>query len=89
MNAIRGNSNIITIEHIAGKVNPADIFTKEDRDPDHFIEIRDTIVSNPPTKSLYVRNQCMSARDVLSPDSFPYERGVSYVALSIANIIVT
>ena len=70
-NAICENLNIITIEHIAGKVNPADIFTKEDRDPAHFIEICDTIISDHFPKSLCVQNKCMSARDVLLPDSFP------------------
>ena len=88
-NAIRENSKILTIEHIAGKVNPADIFTKEDKDSAHFIDIRDTIVTDPLPKSLFVSFPCLSACDVSHPDSSSYERGVSYVAPSIADIIIT
>lgn len=28
------------VKYIAGKQNPLDIFTKEDKDTDHFIEAR-------------------------------------------------
>jgi len=42
-NAIR-ETKFITIEHICGKINPADLFTKEDKDAEHFQRIRDTIV---------------------------------------------
>ena len=45
-NAIR-ESKFIKIEHICGKINPADMFTKEDKDPDHFRRLRDTIVTEP------------------------------------------
>jgi len=46
-NAIRESSKIIEIEHVAGKINPADMFTKEDKDATHFIQLRDTIVTDP------------------------------------------
>jgi len=45
-NAIR-ETNFIKIEHICGKINPADMFTKEDKDPQHFQNLRDTIVTPP------------------------------------------
>ena len=45
-NAIRENKKSIEILHICGKVNPADMFSKEDKDPEHFIRLRDTITKN-------------------------------------------
>lgn len=39
-----GNVNIL---HIAGAVNSADIFTKEDRDVAHYIVVQDSIQSKP------------------------------------------
>jgi len=44
-NAIRESQNIIKIQHIAGKINPADMFSKEDKDVEHFIKLQDTIVT--------------------------------------------
>jgi len=44
-NAIRENQHIIEIQHIAGKINPADMFSKKDKDAEHFINPRDTIVT--------------------------------------------
>ena len=45
-NAIRESiyNNFATVNHIEGKVNLADLFTKEDKDPAHFIRIRDMIM---------------------------------------------
>jgi len=42
-NRVRENiaSNFIHVKHIAGKINLADIFTKEMKDTSHFVEIRD------------------------------------------------
>jgi hypothetical protein len=42
-NRVRENitSNFVTIQHIDGKVNIADIFTKEMKDTSHFVELRD------------------------------------------------
>jgi hypothetical protein len=42
-NRVRENiiSAFVTIHHIEGKVNLADIFTKEMRDTSHFVELRD------------------------------------------------
>lgn len=37
----------IYIQHISGSENVADIFTKEDKDPNHFKEIRDKILFKP------------------------------------------
>eukprot|EP00557_Chaetoceros_sp_GSL56_P002018 CAMPEP_0176495642 /NCGR_PEP_ID=MMETSP0200_2-20121128/10769_1 /TAXON_ID=947934 /ORGANISM="Chaetoceros sp., Strain GSL56" /LENGTH=849 /DNA_ID=CAMNT_0017893541 /DNA_START=929 /DNA_END=3474 /DNA_ORIENTATION=+ len=37
----------ITVEHIGGKHNPADTFTKEEKDINHFIHCRDLLVSPP------------------------------------------
>ncbi len=42
-NCVRENiaSDFVTICHIDGKVNLADIFTKEMKDTAHFVELRD------------------------------------------------
>ena len=42
-NRIRENvvSHFVSIEHINGKLNVADIFTKEMKDIAHFVELRD------------------------------------------------
>ena len=45
-------SNFISVQHIAGKVNLADIFTKEDRDVEHFIEIRDLMLADSPNQEI-------------------------------------
>jgi hypothetical protein len=34
-------TNFVTIKHIDGKINLADLFTKEMRDISHFVELRD------------------------------------------------
>jgi hypothetical protein len=45
-NRVRENvaSNFVKICHIDGKINLADIFTKEMEDVSHFIELRDCIM---------------------------------------------
>ena len=49
-NAVRENvqANVITVNHIGGKLNPSDIFTKEDRDVDHFQQCVNALCSTPP-----------------------------------------
>ena len=48
-NAIRESvqDNTIRIVHIDGKVNPADIFTKEEKDASHFILLRNKLLKIP------------------------------------------
>ena len=50
-NAVRESidSKFITLKHIAGAVNPSDLFTKEDKDVAHFLAIRDVLVTTPPS----------------------------------------
>lgn len=45
-NHIRENiaNKFVTICHVDGKVNLADIFTKEMKDTGHFVELRDLIM---------------------------------------------
>ena len=47
-NAVRESvlSQFIKVLHIAGKINLADMFTKEDKDAKHFISIRDQIMAD-------------------------------------------
>ena len=47
-NAVRESvqSNFIHVLHISGKVNLADLFTKEDKDAAHFIAMRDIIMKH-------------------------------------------
>ena len=46
------DNNFISIHHIKGDINIADIFTKEMRDTSRFIMLRDLIVSQPKPKIL-------------------------------------
>ena len=41
-NAVRENKHI-EVEHVSGDVNPADIFSKEDKNNSHYINIRNNI----------------------------------------------
>ena len=52
-NAVRESiqNKEIQVCHIGGKINPADIFTKEDKDTSHFVLLRDIILSPAPQKS--------------------------------------
>ena len=45
-NAVRESvqNGFTTVKHIAGKCNLSDMFTKEDKDIPHFLEIRDMIL---------------------------------------------
>ena len=47
-NAVREGvmMGLFKVSHIEGKNNPADIFTKEDKDTAHFVSIRNGIMSN-------------------------------------------
>ena len=48
-NAIREATKIglVYCVHLAGTKNPSDMFTKEDKDTNHFIECRDSLMSKP------------------------------------------
>ena len=48
-NAVRESceSGFIVVEHISGKLNLSDLFTKEDKDVQHFISLRDYILMDP------------------------------------------
>ena len=46
-NAIRENKHWLDILHVEGKKNPADIFSKEEKSPQHFLTIRNTIIQDP------------------------------------------
>ena len=49
-NAVREQvqNNFIEVQHIAGRLNNSDIFTKEDKDVTHFQQCRDTLCVPPP-----------------------------------------
>ena len=49
-NAVRESilKDFIHVKHIAGKINLADLFTKEDKDCAHFLTIRDLLVQDAP-----------------------------------------
>ena len=53
-NAIRESKKWLDVKHVQGKINPADIFSKEDKDPAHFIQMRNTIVHSPFTDDNFV-----------------------------------
>jgi hypothetical protein len=39
-------SKLLTVKHVSGKINPADIFTKEMRDGKHYRRLRDSFMSH-------------------------------------------
>jgi hypothetical protein len=45
-NHVRENiaNNFVAIQHIEGRINLADLFTKQMKDTAHFIELRDLLV---------------------------------------------
>jgi hypothetical protein len=45
-NLVRENveNNFVQIEHIGGKVNLADLFTKEMKDTNHFVTLRNLMM---------------------------------------------
>jgi hypothetical protein len=49
-NMVRENiaSQFVTITHIDGKLNLADVFTKEMKDVGHFVELRDLFLQPKP-----------------------------------------
>ena len=49
-NSVRENPHI-NIEHVSGKINPADMFSKEDKDTKHFQQLRNMTVK-PPVKTV-------------------------------------
>jgi hypothetical protein len=48
-NAVRESvqNSFVTISHVSGKINLADIFTKKDKDTSHFLTVRDVLMSAP------------------------------------------
>ena len=52
-NAVREQvqADFITVKHIGGKHNSADIFTKEDKDITHYLLCRDSVQKSPPDQS--------------------------------------
>jgi len=46
------NSFIQQVEHIAGKHNVSDLFTKEDKESTQFMAILDALQATPPTTKI-------------------------------------
>jgi hypothetical protein len=66
-NAVRESqqTGFIRTKHCQGKFNLSDMFTKEDKNPAHFIEIRDHIMADKiPTFDIEIQN--LNARRVIS-----------------------
>ena len=68
-NAIRESieNKTVQIEHISGKVNIADMFTKEEKDAQHFITLRDHMMEQLPIRDYKIKPQ--------SPSTSPPLRG--------------
>ena len=58
-NHVRENitSKFVTIQHVNGKLNLADLFTKEMKDTNHFVELRDICILNS-QPSFHLRGGC-------------------------------
>ena len=55
-NAVRElqNTDFVDVRHIRGDRNLSDLYTKEDKDDNHYIECRDaTMASPPPSQTWY------------------------------------
>ena len=54
-NAVREEiaSGLINVKHIPGKDNCSDMFTKEDKDPNHFLACRDTLLHSIPSLNIF------------------------------------
>ena len=61
----------VEVLHIKGAINLADMFTKEDKDPNHFILIRDTIMDTP---NIEIRESEQSVVDLM-PTTSPQAQG--------------
>ena len=50
-NLVRENveNNFVTIEHVGGKVNIADLFTKEMKDTNHFVTLQNLMMHPRPS----------------------------------------
>ena len=78
-NAVRESciNGFIVVKHISGKVNLSDMFTKEDKDVQHFVTLRDHIVvnqlNNQKDKVIKVMNDYKSRVD--NPTSLPVNHG--------------
>jgi len=59
-NSVRENKHI-EVQHISGKINPADMFSKEDKDANHFKQLRDQTVSQPFANQHQKSNQTTGA----------------------------
>ena len=57
-NAVREQvqAKFIDVNHIEGRLNPSDIFTKEDRDVSHFTACTDVLLSDPPSQHISHKN---------------------------------
>jgi deoxyuridine 5'-triphosphate nucleotidohydrolase len=62
-NAVRESieNDFITVRHISGKHNLADLFTKEDKDAEHFILLRNFILSD----TLETRHELNSSNNIV------------------------
>eukprot|EP00957_Ditylum_brightwellii_P081625 6209393-Ditylum_brightwellii.AAC.1 len=50
-NAVRESvqNNTVDSRHIAGDINLSDLFTKEDKNTTHFLQLRDMLLTIPPS----------------------------------------
>jgi len=55
-NGVRENIKILDVKHIEGKINPSDIFTKEDKDIKHFQSLRNSLVQPPMQTAKQISN---------------------------------
>jgi len=81
-NHVRENvqRRVVHISHVDGKRNLADLFTKEDKNTEHFILMRDALLTAPPIITSSARRLTVSHHGPLSSQlSPPWTRGVLYV----------
>mmetsp|Transcript_20445 Transcript_20445/g.28759 ORF Transcript_20445/g.28759 Transcript_20445/m.28759 type:complete len:122 (+) Transcript_20445:860-1225(+) len=71
-NCIRENiqANFITVDHISGKLNLSDLFTKKDKHPEHFFQTRDQIMTQMPVESTPSADTTDSTNNTLLSQNF-------------------
>ena len=59
---------LFKVKHIPGKNNPSDIFTKEDKDVEHYISIRDGMMDDGCTGDREINQSHSAITDNLQDD---------------------
>jgi deoxyuridine 5'-triphosphate nucleotidohydrolase len=76
-NAVREScvNGFIVVEHISGKLNLSDMFTKEDKDVQHFLNLRDHVVVDPLDPNRHLIDFSRNRRVTICANNSPSYKG--------------